>query len=313
MSIGRKEESMRKIALLLAALFLVANGCVISPRRTVNGSGSGGSNSEFSLSANPTTQSVSAGAAATFTISVQAVNGFTGTVTLSASSASSTVAASFNNTTITGGSGSAVLTVSTTSTTPTGNVAVTVTASDTANNVSQNVSVTASVQAAASTASALVPAAGCVNSPAGSGVQRVSLPFTPDAHGFTATFDATPSAGAMDASLGFFSPTPGPHSPLSQFIHFNLAGFIQAANGDALIPSNLSYTAGQTYHFRLTENLPAATYSVFVTPPGATEIPLGTNLQVPIDQRGATTLNGWGLLVNGPDLATLSICNFALR
>src|ERR1041385_423762 len=318
MSIDGKEESMRKIALLLAALFLVANGCVISPRRTVNGSGSGGSNSEFSLSANPTSQSVSAGAAATFTLSKLAVNGFTGSVTLSASSASSTVTASFDNTTITGGSGSAVLTVSTTSTTPTGNVAVTVTASDTTNNVSQNVSVTASVQAAASTASALVPAAGCVNSPAGSGVQRVSLPFTPDAHGFTATFDVTPSTGAMDASLGFFAPTPGPHPPLSQFIHFNPAGFIQAANGDALIPSNLSYTAEQTYHFRLTENLPAATYSVFVTPPDAGEIPLGTNLQAPLSQRGATTLNGWGLQINdlqinNPDLATLSVCNFALR
>jgi hypothetical protein len=57
---------------------------------------------------------------------------------------------------------------------------------------------------------------------------------------------------------------------------------------------------------------------VFVTPPGAAEIPLGTNLQVPLDQRGATTLNGWGLQINGlqvnaPDLATLAVCNFALR
>jgi hypothetical protein len=117
----------------------------------------------------------------------------------------------------------------------------------------------------------------------------------------------------MDASLGFFSPTPGPHPPLSQFIHFSPAGFIQAANGDGLIPSNLPYTAGQTYHFRLTEDLPAATYSVFVTPPGATEIPLGTNLMVPGDQRGEMTLTGWGLLVNGPDGSTLSVCNFALR
>ena len=304
---------MRKFALLLAALFLVTNGCVISPRRTVNGSGGGGgSNSEFSLSANPTSQSVSAGAAATFTISVRPVNGFAGTVTLSASSASSSVAASFDNTTITGGSGSAVLTVSTTSTTPSGNVAITVTASDTANNVSQNVSVTASVQAAASIAGAIVPA-GCVNSPAGSGLQRVSLPLTPDAHGFMATFDATPSTSAMDASLGFFSPASGPHPQLSEFIHFSAPGFIQAANGDGLMPSNVPYAAGQTYHFRMTENLPAATYSLFVTPPGATEMPLGTNLEVPGGQRGVMTLAGWGLLVNGPDGATLSVCNFTLR
>jgi hypothetical protein len=304
---------MRKWALLLATLFLMANGCVISPRRTVSGSGSGGSNPEFSLSANPTSQSVSPGASGTYTISVQAVNGFAGTVTLSASSSSSNVIASFDTTSITGGSGSAVLTVSATSSAPSGNVTITVTASDTANNVSQNVAVTASVQAAASTASALVAATGCVNSPAGVGIQRVSLPSTPAAHGFTATFDATPSAASMDASLGFFAPTPGPHPALSEFIHFSPAGFLQARDGDLFAPSDLRYTAGETYHFRLVENLPAATYSVFVTPPGATEIPLGTNLQAPPGQRGATTLSGLGSKVNGPDRATLSICNFALQ
>jgi hypothetical protein len=299
------------LALLLAALFLVANGCVISPRRSVSGSGGGG-NSEFSLSANPTSQSVSAGATATFTISVQAVNGFTGTVTLSASAANSSVAASLDTTSITGGSGSAVLTVSATSTASSGNVTITVTASDATNNVSQNVSVTASVQGAASTASALVPAADCVNSPAGSGIQRVSMPSTPGAHGFTATFGAAPSA-AIDASLGFFAPVPGRNPVLNEFIRFNPAGFIQARDRDVLAPSNVRYAAGEAYRFRLVENLPAATYSVFVTPPGAAEIPLGTNLQVPPGQRGATTLNGWGLLVSGPEGATLSVCSFALR
>lgn len=302
---------MRKFGLLLAALFLMANACVISPRRTVNGSGSGGGNSEFSLSANPTSQSISAGASATYTISVQAVNGFTGTVTLSASAANSNVAASLDTTSITGGSGSAVLTVSAINTAPSGNVTITITASDSTNNVSQNVSVTASVQGTASTVSAVIRA-GCVSSPAGSGMQRVSLPSTPAAHGFTATFDVTPSA-AMDASLGFFAPGPGSHPLLSEFIHLSPVGLIQAANGDVLVPSNIPYAAGQTYRFRLTENLPAATYSLFVTAPGATEIPLGSNLQVPPNQRGVTTLAGWGLLVNGPDGATLSVCGFALQ
>lgn len=303
---------MRKLALLLAALFLMA-GCVISPRRTVNGSGSGGgSNSEFSLSANPTSQSITAGASATFTISVQAVNGFTGTVTLSASAGNSNVTASFDTTSITGGSGSAVLTVSAISTAPSGNVTVTITASDSANNVSQHVSVTASVQAAASIAGALVAATGCVNSPAGSGIQRVSPPFTPPGHGFTVTFDAMPSA-AIEASQGFFASGPGPHPRLSEFIHLSPDGFIQARDGDLFAPSNVRYTAGETYHFRLTEDLPAATYSVFVTPPGTTEIPLGTNLQAPTDQRSATALTGWGLTVNGPDFATLSVCNFELQ
>jgi hypothetical protein len=38
---------------------------------------------------------------------------------------------------------------------------------------------------------------------------------------------------------------------------------------------------------------------------------LATDLQVPSDQRGATTVGGWGQLVNAPDNATLSVCNFS--
>jgi hypothetical protein len=317
-SVQRKRGFMRKLTVLLATLLLVTSGCVISPRRTVNGSGgSGGSNSEFSLSVNPTSQAIAAGASAVYTVTVQAVNGFTGTVSLSASSSISGIVASFDNTTITGGSGSATLTVQT-SATSTGTATITVFASDTANNVSQSLSLTATVQAASkagaviSAASATVPS-GCVNSLAGSGIQRVSLPSTPSAQGFTATFDATPSSSAMDASLGFFAAAPSAHPTLNEFVRFTPAGFIQASDGDMLATSNVPYSAGVTYHFRLVGNLPAATYSLFVAPQGATEIPLGTNLQVPAGQRGATTLTGWGLLINGPDGDTFSVCNFDLR
>jgi hypothetical protein len=38
---------------------------------------------------------------------------------------------------------------------------------------------------------------------------------------------------------------------------------------------------------------------------------LATNLQVPSNQRGTTTLGGWGQLVTAPDNATLSLCNFS--
>src|SRR6185312_14075346 len=169
---------MRKLALLLSILLIVANGCVISPRRTVGSTSGGGSNSEFSLSANPTSQIITAGASATFTISVSAVNGFTGTVSLNASSSNSNIVAGFDTTTISGGSGSAVLTVTTTSATPAGSSTITVTASDPANNVSQNVAVTATVQSAATPAGALMSAesavarTGCVSTPVSSNPQR---------------------------------------------------------------------------------------------------------------------------------------------
>src|ERR1051325_6315385 len=310
---------MRKLALFLASVLIIANGCVISPRRTVGSTSGGGNNSEFSLSANPTSQIVTAGASATFTITVSAVNGFTGTVSLNASSSNSNIVAGFDNTTITGGSGSAVLTVTTTSATPAGNATITVTASDTANNVSQNVAVTATVQSAATIAGAVISAesaiarTGCVSTPVTANPQRVSFPISPAAAGFTATFTVTPSSPAMDAALGFFATAPGKQSALSGLINFSPAGVIQVRNGDSFTSSGVPYAAGETLQFRLVENLPATTYSLFVTPPGGAEVPLGTNLQLPSDQRGATTLGGWGQIVNAPDGASLAVCNFSLQ
>ena len=315
-----KRLSMRNLALLLASLLIVANGCVISPRRTVGSTtGSGGSNSEFSVSANPTSQIITAGSSATYSISVSPLNGFTGTVSLSASSSSSTIVASFDTTTITGGSGTAVLTVSTTPATPAGNATITVTATNSSNNVSKNVSVTASVQGAASTAGAMIAAEsaatqpGCVRTPAGSTAQRVSFPVSPATTGFTATFSVTPSSSSMDASLGFFAPSSSSQPALSSLINFSPAGVIQVRKGDSFASSAIPYSAGETLQFRLVENLPATTYSLFVTPPGVAEIPLATGLQVSSDQRGTTTLGGWGQLVNTPDGATLNVCNFSLR
>lgn len=306
---------MRKLALLLASVLIVANGCVISPRRTVNGTGSGGSNSEFNLSANPTSQVITAGGSATYAISVSAVNGFTGTVSLNASSSNSNITASLDNTTITGGSGSATLTVSTATATPSGNVTITVTASDTANNVSQNVSLNASIQGTALTVSSMnaieraASQTGCVNTPPTANAQRVSFPTSP-ATAFTATFSVTPSSSSLDAALGFFAPS---SSTLSSLINFSPAGLIQVRNGDSFVSSGVSYSAGETLHFRLVENLPATTYSLFVTPQGGAEIPLATDLQVPADQRGATTLGGWGQIVSAPEGATLAVCNFSLQ
>jgi hypothetical protein len=308
---------MRKLALFLASLFIVTNGCVISPRRNVGSTGGGG-NSEFNLSANPTSQVITAGSSATYAISVSAVNGFTGTVSLNASSSNTNITASFDNTTITGGSGSATLTVSTASTTTSGNVIITVTASDTANNISQNISVNASIQSSASTVSSMsaikmvASQTGCISTPPTSNAQRVSFPTSPATTGFTATFSVTPSS-SLDAALGFFVPASSNQPRLSSLINFSPDGVIRVRNGDSFVSSGVSYVAGETLQFRLVENLPATTYSIFVTSLGAAEIPLATNLQVPSDQRGATTLGGWGQQVKAPDGATLSVCNFAVQ
>ncbi len=141
---------------------------------------------------------------------------------------------------------------------------------------------------------------GCVSTPTTSNAQRVSFPASP-ATGFTATFSVTPSSSSMDAALGFFAPATSKQPSLSSLINFSPAGVILVRDGDSFVSSGVSYSAGETLQFRLVENLPATTYSLFVTPQGGAEIPLATNLQVPSDQRGATTLGGLGQLVNAPD------------
>lgn len=81
---------------------------------------------DFSISATPSSQTVTQGGSASYTATVTALNGFTGTVTFSASGLPSGANASFNPTSVTG-SGSSTMTVTTSSTTPAGTYTLTVT------------------------------------------------------------------------------------------------------------------------------------------------------------------------------------------
>ena len=81
----------------------------------------------FTLSASPSTQTVTAGSNTSYAISVAPVNGFTGTVSLTASGLPTGASGTFNPSSIGGGSGSSTLSVSTTSSTAAGSYTLTVT------------------------------------------------------------------------------------------------------------------------------------------------------------------------------------------
>ncbi|PYU88411.1 MAG: hypothetical protein DMG26_08460 [Acidobacteria bacterium] len=81
---------------------------------------------DFSLSATPSSQTVVQGGSTSYTATVTALNGFTGTVTFSASGLPSGANASFNPPSVTG-SGSSTMNVTTSSTTPTGTYTLTIT------------------------------------------------------------------------------------------------------------------------------------------------------------------------------------------
>jgi unsaturated chondroitin disaccharide hydrolase len=118
----------------------------------------------------------------------------------------------------------------------------------------------------------------------------------------------------MEGDIGFNSRGAEGRAAFVSLVRFSRTGAILVRDGDAFsAAARVRYVAGETYHFRLVEDLPAVSYTVFVTPPGGTEILLGSNLQVPAEQRGAPTLEGWGAEVNSPGGAELTVCGFTLQ
>ena len=98
----------------------------------------------FSLTATPSTETVVVGNATTYTASIGAVDGFSGTVTLSASGLPAGATPSFVPATVTG-TGSSILTVTTSSTTPLGTSPLTITG--TSGNLTQTANVSLTVAA----------------------------------------------------------------------------------------------------------------------------------------------------------------------
>ena len=84
---------------------------------------------DFSFSATPSSQTITVGSSATYTATVSALNGFTGTISLSVSGLPPFATGTFNPTSVPG-SGSSTLTIATTSNTPAAIYNLTVTASD---------------------------------------------------------------------------------------------------------------------------------------------------------------------------------------
>jgi len=103
---------------------------------------------DFSLTATPSSQTVAANGSTTYTAIVSSLNGFTGTVNLSVSGLPGGTTTSFNPASISGGSGSSTLTVSTGCSTPAGTYPLTITG--TSGSLSHSASVTLVVNSAAS-------------------------------------------------------------------------------------------------------------------------------------------------------------------
>jgi hypothetical protein len=141
----------------------------------------------------------------------------------------------------------------------------------------------------------------------------VNTPFTNETGTFTAQFDASPSIAPSNAVVGLSNGAQTSYSSFAALVRFNPSSDIDAYNGGSVqayqAATVVPYSAGLTYHFRLVVNVPAKTYSAYVTPPGGTEQTLGTGFAF---RAVPTSLNSWGLDTHSGS-GSSTACNFTAQ
>jgi uncharacterized repeat protein (TIGR03803 family) len=128
---------------------------------------------------------------------------------------------------------------------------------------------------------------------------------------FTATFDASPSLSPSNATMALCKGNQTAYTGLSCIARFNTSGRIDAYNGTAgyQAANTISYSKGLTYHFRMVVNVPANTYSVYVTPPGGSETLVGSNFGF---RKAATSLDTWNIDVNSSPGGSVTVSNLTI-
>ena len=250
---------------------------------------------DFTLTASPSSQTVTAGGSTTYTASVSPVNSFSGSVTFTVSGLPAGASGAFNPTSVTG-SGSSTLSISTSTSTVAGTYPLAITGT------SSGLTHTAGVTLVVNPVVAV-----CVT--AGAAWQNTAIASQTGT--FTATFDATPSASSINSVIGLSHGAQTAYTGFATLARFNSLSDIDARNGGAYAAAaTIPYVGANTYHFRLLINVPAHTYSVFVTPPGGAELTVGSNFAFRTEQNTVTSLDHWGVYAaTGTD----KVCNFAVH
>jgi hypothetical protein len=228
---------------------------------------------------------------------VTAQNGFTGSVALSAGTLPAGVSGSFAPGSITG-SGASTLTITTAASTVAATYPVTVTGTS-----------GSLVHSATAVSLVVNPVAQvCVSG----GSMFVNTTIASQTGTFTATFDATPSVAAINSVIALSHGAQSVYTGFATLVRFNPTNQIDARSAGAYapMPATIPYSAGKTYHFRLLINVPARTYSIFVTPPAGSELTVGTDFKFRSEQSGVTSLDHWGVEAN---TGTDKVCNFSVQ
>jgi hypothetical protein len=137
--------------------------------------------------------------------------------------------------------------------------------------------------------------------------------FTAQSGTFTVSFDATSTASPTNSVIGLSNGTQTAYTGYACAVRFNPSGDIDARNGGAYAAaSTIPYSANGTYHFRIVANVTAHTYSAYVTPPGGSELTIGSNYAFRTEQNTVASLNAFGVYVDPAGSGSDTLCNFAL-
>ncbi len=127
---------------------------------------------------------------------------------------------------------------------------------------------------------------------------------------FTVTFDASASLSPSNSLVGLSQGSAAAYTDIAAAVRFNPTGDIDARNGSAFAAaSTIPYSANATYHFRMVINVAAHTYSAYVTPPGGSELTIGSNYAFRTEQAGVTQLDTWNADVNTAPGGTMTVSN----
>jgi len=252
---------------------------------------------DYSITASPPSITTVAGDIAAFTVSFSAVNSYLGGVTLSvASGLPSGASVTFSPPTVASASPTSTLSVTTLGTTAPGAYPITISATD---------------GSTTHFATALL----LINSLSSACIQQLGNNWIngaiPTQTGtFTAEWDATPSTALNNSNVGLSLGPQAAFTGLAISGRFNPTGTIDARNGGVFAAANnIPYVAGVKYHFRAVVNVPANSYSIYVTPDGQSEIVVGSNFAFRSEQAGIRSLDHWDAI---SQVGTIALCNLAI-
>jgi hypothetical protein len=158
---------------------------------------------DFSISASPSSQTVTAGGGTSYSVSVSPVDGYAGTVNLTAGGLPSGASAVFSPASISGGSGGSTMSVSTTTATAAGTYTVTITGTDSTGSPTHATAVTLIINAAAGADFALSATPSSQTVTAGSGTSY-TVSVSPE-NGYAGTVNLT-AGGLPSGASAVFSP-----------------------------------------------------------------------------------------------------------